>query len=85
MDFLLKPLLLIWTFIHLLFWILSGNLRSGFFYIHHDFYPYRYRSGEWYYDATHLKQYDLSEFLVYAIGPIVIYFAYRLSVHLSRK
>ncbi len=82
---LLKPLLLIWSFLQLLFWTLSGNLQRGFLYIDKDFYPfYKIRIGSRYtssliFDPLVFQQYDLSEFFFYAMGPIVLYFAYTLS------
>ena len=51
----------VWFFMHLVFLFLSDKEFSG------DFWPF---DGE----LTHA--YDFSEFLVYAIGPAILIFAY---------
>ena len=56
----------VWFFMHLVFLFLSDKEWSG------SFWPFE--SGNDYGELTHA--YDFSEFLVYAIGPAILIFAY---------
>jgi hypothetical protein len=56
----------VWFFMHLVFLFLSNESFSG------NFWPFQ--GGSFYGALT--RAYDFSEFLVYAIGPAVLIFAY---------
>lgn len=56
----------VWFFMHLVFLFLSDKSSSEYFW------PFQ---GD-YYDRALTSNYDFSEFLVYAIGPAILIFAY---------
>jgi len=56
----------VWFFMHLVFLFLSDKSCSK------NFWPFQ---GDSYYGAL-TRAYDFSEFLVYAIGPAILIFAY---------
>lgn len=56
----------VWFFMHLVFLFLSNKSYSEYFW------PFEGDS----YDGNLTRAYDFSEFLVYAIGPAVLIFAY---------
>ena len=66
----------LWTFIHLMLLVFSSN-RFGRFGSHGDFYPFIFASGS---DLNsgiffdHTDEYDITEFLVYVISPIILYY-----------
>lgn len=81
---LLRSIFIIWSFLNVFIWVLSGNLHRGILYIDNDFYPI-YWNWNYYLsesimniDLFKFSHYDISEFLVYVIGPLVIYFSYKL-------
>jgi hypothetical protein len=82
----LRSAYVIWSFIHVLLWVFSGNLLRGILYIKKGFYPIDW-SWEWdeississkKYTYFNLNHYDISEFLIYVIGPLIIYFAIKI-------
>jgi len=81
---LLRSIFIIWSFLNVFIWVLSGNLHRGILYIDNYFYPiywnwnYYLSESEMNIDLFKCSHYDISEFLVYVISPLVIYFSYKL-------
>lgn len=64
-----KSIYVLWILLNIFFWFYGG--LGGLKY-HREFFPYYH----WHWVS--LREYDLSELLVYTIVPIVLYFAYYL-------
>jgi len=70
----LKSVYLIWLSINFIFFLTSGNfmnmnLSRYLFLYNEDFYPF---------DGFYHKTYDITEFIIYSILPISIYFIVKL-------
>jgi len=56
----LKAIYLSWIFLHFILFLTAGNMLN----IDNRFFPYRWR----------LRYYDITEFLLYTLSPIFIYY-----------
>ena len=73
----IKAIYIVWTFIHFILLLLSGNLNRMSFMFSSDFYPFGQMSHRWRY-WFQISDYDHSEFLIYVLTPIIIYYAIKL-------